>query len=148
MTTDIDQILDRIVDLSRQIEDLDPDSAKRAALIDERAALRARAQELSDARRHPDSVRAEIELIEARLAEIDEMLIEPASSEKWFKQTIQDPGAYRFTINRILDEDHADEVASLSERLERLRGLEAQLGSDSSAADHDTDGTSGRPTAP
>ena len=116
MATEIDELLEQIRDLSRRIDTVGTDSPEADRLIDERAALRRRAKDLSDERRHPDSVRSEIELIEERLAEIEALSIGEASSEKWFKQTIQDPGAYRYTINRLLDEEHDAEVSYLTER--------------------------------
>jgi hypothetical protein len=123
MASGIDAILRDVEDISRRLARDDLSARDRRALENERDRLRSQARELADERRHPDSIRAEIEMLEARLAEIDDLLIGKGYSEKWFKQTIQDPSAYSHTINAALREQHAGEVDEITERLTRLRAL-------------------------
>ncbi|MEZ5175945.1 MAG: hypothetical protein R2823_07035 [Acidimicrobiia bacterium] len=117
----VDNLVNEIRVLSRDIAGMDDDNPRRADLIHEREQLRIRARHLADASRHPDAVQRQIEALEDRLDEIERMQIEPGWSERHHAPRIQDPGAYRYGINRAITDDHADEVASIKAQLERLR---------------------------
>lgn len=121
MTRSIDDIYSTIVSLSAQINSLPTGGPERARLELERDRVRSQAAHLSAEGRHPKSVELEIEAIEQRLAQIDAQLITEGYSEKRSGKNLQDPGAYSVTINRLLNEHHADEVKTLTEQLERLR---------------------------
>jgi septal ring factor EnvC (AmiA/AmiB activator) len=123
VTQGIDELLSEIRDLSRRLEDETLDGAERDRLTARRERLREDARTLADGGRHPASVEAEIALLEHRLAEIEAARIEEGWSEKHMRRTIQDPGAYRHAINRLIDEEHRDEVATITERLVRLRAI-------------------------
>jgi len=124
VTRDIDDLLAEIRDVSRQLDDETLDRAQRDDLTQRREHLRDVARTVADGGRHPASVEAEIALLEHRLAEIEAMRIGEGWSEKHMRRTIQDPGAYRHTINRAIDEHHQDEIATINERLERLRAID------------------------
>ena len=99
----------------------------------ERTRLRNEARDLADRRRHPESIRNEIALLQERLEEIDALKIGKGYSEKWLKQTIQDPSAYSHNLNALITEEHETEVTEITERLSRLRAIVVEL---------DTTGTS------
>ena len=119
---DPDAILAGARDLAQRIAG-EPDPVRRAALIAERDELRAAAMAAADDRRHPTSVEREIDMLEARLGEIEAMAIDKGYSEKHLGRTIQDPGAYRHAINRLLEDHHRTEVEAIERRLARLRTL-------------------------
>lgn len=123
MTQTIDELLDEIRRLSAAITAAGDRRAERDDLVDRREALRAEAARRSDTYRHPESVRTEVERIEARLGELEDELIGAGYSEKHLQATIQDPGAYRHVINRTIADNHAEEVDELRQRLDRLRSL-------------------------
>lgn len=123
MTSPIDDLLEEITRISVQIDDLPRGSQRAEALVAERTALRRRARDMTDALRHPESVRAEIAMLEDRRAEIAGMGITKGFSEKRLGRTIQDPGAYSHDINRRIEVEHAAEVVEISERLAHLRSL-------------------------
>lgn len=121
MTHSIDDIYTTIISLSSQIANLPPTDPKRKRLEHEREAVRSRAAALATEGRHPRSVELEIEVIEARLDEINAALIKEGYMERRAGRNIQDPGAYSSTINHLLRSHHAEEVRNLTEQLERLR---------------------------
>lgn len=121
MTRPIDEIYSTIVSLSERIADLPTDDPERTRLELERETVRSQAAHIATSGRHPKSVELEIEAIELRLAQIEAQLITEGYMERRAGKNIQDPGAYSVTINRLLSEQHADEVKSLTEQLERLR---------------------------
>ncbi len=126
MATGIDEILSSVEAISRRLQEHDLSHDERSRLEAERDALRTQARDLADGRRHPDSVRNEIAMLEERLEAINAQLIGKGYSEKWLKQTIQDPGAYSHNINALLAEQHAAEVADIADRLARLRSLDVE----------------------
>ena len=121
MSPSISDLYSNILSLSEQIDSLSPNDAGRKKLEDERDRMRSVAATIAAAGRHPKSVENEIETIERRLEQIDALLITEGYTEKRSGRNLQDPGAYSSTINRLLTDQHADEVASLTERLKRLR---------------------------
>ena len=123
MTSEADDILDRTREIRSALNDRQLAPNDRRALETELTELRDRARQVSAERRHPDSVEAEIDMIEARLAEIDQMSITKGYSEKHLSRTVQDPGAYRYVINDLIEREHADEVEHLTSRLAELRAL-------------------------
>lgn len=125
MTRSTDELLEEVRSLSARLDRVPAGSPERERLLARRDAVRAEAADRSDAMRHPQSVRTEIERIEARLAAYEARLIRAGYNEKQLGRTIQDPGAYRHTINRLLADESADEIAALQARLTRLRGLQA-----------------------
>lgn len=129
-TTNIDEILDQAKTLSAELAELPADDPSRPRLEKRQTALRARAQELSLERRHPVSIDTEIAMLEARLDDINEMLIAKGYNEKHLGRTIQDPGAYSRTINYMIATEHAEEVTAIDARLSELR-----------EARHDDEGT-------
>jgi len=121
MARTIDDIYTALVSLSQQIENLSSTDPKRTQLETERDQLRNEAASLATSGRHPRSIELEIEAIEQRLDQIDALLITEGYAEKRGGRNLQDPSAYSGTINRLLSEQHADEVKSLTRRLEELR---------------------------
>ena len=132
MNTDIDSLLDRVRTVSHELDALGADDPRRSTLEAERNRLRDEARRLAAGRRNPVSVEREIVMLEDRLAEIDELRIKPGYSEKHLGRTVQDPGAYRYTINRAIDADHETEIADIEDRLARLRPLAEQHARDTS----------------
>jgi hypothetical protein len=126
VASEIDEILTTISALSERIEALGVDDPERTDLEGRRDGLRLRARSLADARRHPASVAAEIEMLENRLIEIDQLFISKGYSEKHLPHTVQDPGAYSHTINRLLEAEHRDEIAEIRQRLDHLRSIQLE----------------------
>ncbi len=125
MPESIDDLYARILRISSDLHSLPNDHPNRAKLEKERDALRGEAATIAASGRHPVSVEREIESIKQRLEEIDRLQITEGYSERRGGKNLQDPGAYSATINRLLDEQHASEIAHLTERLaylERLQG--------------------------
>ena len=134
MTSEADRILERAKAVNAALEDPGLEPSARRSLETEQAELRVQAQRLAAAGRHPQSVEAEIAMIEERIAAIDAMQITKGYSEKHLSRTVQDPGAYRYAINRMLDDEHRTEVAELEQRLAELRQIQ------SASADDEEDG--------
>jgi hypothetical protein len=121
MARTIDDIYTALVSLSDQIDSLSSTDPKRTQLQAQRDQLRIEAASLTISGRHPRSIELEIEAIEQRLDQIDALLITEGYAEKRGGKNLQDPSAYSGAINRLLAEQHADEVKSLTKRLEELR---------------------------
>jgi hypothetical protein len=121
MARTIDDIYTALVSLSDQIDSLSSTDPKRTQLQAQRDQLRIEAASLTISGRHPRSIELEIEAIEQRLDQIDALLITEGYAEKRGGKNLQDPSAYSGAINRLLTEQHADEVKSLTKRLEELR---------------------------
>lgn len=123
MTRTTDELLDEIRRLTAAIDAVDAGSREHTQLVERRTGLRQEAAQRADELRHPDSVRTEIERMEQRITEMESELIGAGYSEKHLHSTIQDPGAYRYSINRAIEADQSDLLAELNERLTRLRSL-------------------------
>lgn len=123
MASEIDELLSTISALSDRIDGLGVDDVERARLEGRRDELRSRAKFLADERRHPASIVAEIDMLERRLVEINQLFISKGYAEKHLPYTVQDPGAYSHTINRLLEEEHQDEIAEIRLRLDHLRSI-------------------------
>lgn len=121
---DIDAILNDVKRISALLED-DLTARERQRLESQREDLRSDARTLAAQKRHPASIEAEIEMLEARELEINEMLIGKGYAEKWMKQSIQDPGAYSHNINKDIADDHAAELNDIRRRLDELKPLVA-----------------------
>jgi hypothetical protein len=119
----IDELLAEIRALSAEIDSLDPDDPKHRKLDARREELRAAARHAADATRHPKAVATQIEALEARLVEIESLLIKQGFTERRVGKAIQDPSAYSHNINKAIAADHADEVRSINEQLARLRAV-------------------------
>jgi len=137
MTRSIDDIYAEIVSLSQQIARLGADDPERPKLERERERVRSQAAAIATAGRHPKSVELEIEAIEQRLAQIDALPITEGYMERRAGKNIQDPGAYSIVINRLLTQQHAQEVESLTEQLARLRPSDETDTTDTGAPDTD-----------
>jgi hypothetical protein len=122
MARSIDDIYTAIMSLSQEMANLSPDDPEHKRLEQERERVRSEAAAIAIKGRHPKSVELEIEAIEQRLEHIDALPITEGYMEKRAGKNIQDPGAYSATINRLLEEQHADEVERLTTQLELLRG--------------------------
>ena len=123
MPSSIDDLFKRISMLSTSIANLAEGDPERRRLERDRDRLRIEATKMAHTGRHPESVRLEIQAIENRLAEIERMKITEGYQERRGGKNIQDPGAYSAGINQTLDEQHAEEVAGLTDRLDRLRSF-------------------------
>ena len=130
MPETIDELLADIQKLARRIERLDPGDPARQKLEAQRADLRETARHIADATRHPMAIATQIEALEARLREIDQLMIKQGFTERRVGKAIQDPGAYSHNINKAIAEDHAVEVRSINEQLARLRSVAGPTGSD------------------
>jgi hypothetical protein len=119
----IDDIFRDTNALSLQLDQMDAADPKRESLLNRRNRLRAKAQALTDAKRHPASVENEIAMLEARLQEIDALFITKGYSEKHLTKGFSDPGAYSANINRMIDSEHKAEVADIEQRLADLRKI-------------------------
>ncbi|MCL1594553.1 MAG: hypothetical protein M3132_09400 [Actinomycetia bacterium] len=122
MAESIDDLYARIVRISSDLHSLPDDHPNRLKLENERDTLRIQAADIAAAGRHPVSVEREIESIKQRLEEIERLQITEGYSERRGGKNLQDPGAYSANINSLLSEQHATEVAQLTERLTQLDG--------------------------
>lgn len=132
MPETIDELLAEIRDLARRIEQLDASDPARQKLEAQRTDLRETARHIADATRHPAAIATHIEALEARLREIEQLLIKQGFTERRVGKAIQDPGAYSHNINKAIAEDHAAEVRSINEQLTRLRSVVVSADSDKS----------------
>lgn len=130
MPETIDELLAEIRNLSDRIEALEPESPERRKLEASRDGLRTIARDVADATRHPAAIATQIEALEARLREIESLLIKQGFTERRVGKTIQDPGAYSHNINKAIAADHAEEVRSINEQLARLRAIAPERASD------------------
>ena len=121
MPESIDELLATIRSLTERIDQLDADDRKRTQLELKREKLRETARDAADASRHPEDVTRQIEALEHRLAEINQLLIKQGYTERRVGRTIQDPSAYSANINRAIEADHVEEVRSIKAQLVRLR---------------------------
>jgi hypothetical protein len=106
--------------LSLQLAAMAADDPRRAKLIRKRDRLRSEAQDRANSARHPLSVEAEVSMLLARLAEIDDLFVSKGYAEKHLTKGFSDPGAYSATINRRIAEDHAQEIDAIEQRLSVL----------------------------
>jgi hypothetical protein len=123
MNPTVDDIFREANALSLELGQMDDADPKRESLLRRRNRLRARAQTLADAKRHPVSVENEIAMLEARLEEVDALFITKGYSEKHLTKGFSDPGAYSANINRMLDSEHQAEIADIEQRLDDLRKI-------------------------
>jgi len=121
MASPIDDLYTTIISLSSRIADLPDGDPTRDKLERKRETLRGQAAAIALEGRHATSISREIEVIEHRLATIEAMLIREGYQEKRGGKNIQDPGAYSANINRLLAQQHENEVRTLTAQLERLR---------------------------
>lgn len=122
MNETIDDLLAEIRTVSNALDDETLTAKQRNRLEHQRDNLRRRAQELSLAGRHPQSVELQIESLERRRKEIESLFIKKGWSEKRLGRTIQDPSAYSHTINQQLAAKYGPELADIEEQLGALRG--------------------------
>lgn len=106
--------------LSLQLAAMADDDPARTKLIRKRDRLRSEAKQRANSARHPLSVEAEVSMLLAQLAEIDDLFVSKGYSEKHLTKGFSDPGAYSATINRKLVEDHAHEIEVIEQRLLEL----------------------------
>jgi len=128
MSEMIDELYERMLRVTTEIDRLPQDHPKRKGLENERDEMRARAATIFAAGRHPVSVEREIESLQRRLDEIKSMQITEGYQERRGGKNLQDPGAYSSTINRLLDEHHDQEVTTLSERIAYLKRESPDVG--------------------
>lgn len=119
----VDDIFAQIRSLAEQLDRLPPTDPNRARLEADRDQLRQRASVLADSGRHPSSVERQIEALESRQAEIEQMFIKQGYSERSTTKKIQDPSAYSRNINRLLHDEYGAELSSIKEQLDRLRRI-------------------------
>ncbi len=124
MSPTIDDIFREARALSMQLDHMPESDPNRSSLLSRRDRLRAKAQALSDSRRHPVSVENEIAMLQARLDEIDALFIGKGYAEKHLTKGFSDPGAYSAEINHQLGVEHASEIAEIDRRLAELRKIE------------------------
>ena len=120
MKPTIDHMFNQAQSLSLQLAAMAEDDPRRTKLIRKRDRLRSEAQERANSARHPLSVEAEVSMLLARLAEIDDLFVSKGYAEKHLTKGFSDPGAYSATINRKLAKDHAHEIEAIERRLSEL----------------------------
>ncbi|MFV1971394.1 MAG: hypothetical protein ACC683_10380, partial [Acidimicrobiia bacterium] len=108
MPTDIDELFSHIRAISESLDALSEGDPTRVDLIAQRDRLRVEARRLGNATRHPRSVEAQISMLENRLDEIRDKFVGKGYAEKYLTKGFSDPGAYSATINRKIEEEHAD----------------------------------------
>ena len=121
MADTTDDLFARIRLLAEQLDGLSQTDPNRRRLEADRDQLRKRAALLASAGRHPQSVRRQIEALEARRSEIEGQFIKRGYSERSTTRKIQDPGAYSHNINKLLHEEYDAELSSIETQLEQLR---------------------------
>jgi len=121
--TDIDELFSQIRAISESLDALSEGDPTRVDLIAQRDRLRAEAARLGTATRHPRSVEAQISMLENRLDEIRGKFVGKGYAEKHLTKGFSDPGAYSATINRKIEEEHADELDEIDAQLAELRAF-------------------------
>ncbi len=124
MGSNIDDTFKGVAALSAELEEMDDDDPRRASIVLERDRLRADAQRLAGSMRHPQSIEAEISMLEARLAKIESLFVTKGHAEKHLTKGFSDPGAYSANINRKIAAHHKDEIADIERTLAELRGID------------------------
>ena len=119
MERSIEQIFDRVRELSSELAATN-DEKRRKTIEAERNALRSEAAALALDQRHPASVEAELEMLVDRLAEIDSLFATKGYAEKHLTKGFSDPGAYSANINRLISDNHAAEIKSITDRIVEL----------------------------
>lgn len=127
MSRDVDAILGEIRHLSGLIAEL-PEGPERAALETQRELRRAAARLAADVSRPVENLTAELENVERRLGELDEVAIKPALNESY--KLVTDPSAYRQKINQTIAANEAQERDALLERRDELQLALTELQSD------------------
>ena len=120
MTKDIDKIFEEIRELSRELDNSGLARSTRDDLLSRRDQLRTVAIQIERSTRHPKSVEAEISMLEERLEEIRGMNVTKGYAEKHLTKGFADPGAYSAAINRLIEDEHEDEVSEIRARLIEL----------------------------
>lgn len=118
-----DEALAAIGEVDERLGSIGPDHPDRPRLERRRAELQAGARRAADMGRTPAAIRAELDHLERRLAEIDGELIGKSWAERGNYGWINDPGAYAHGINQELqrsNEDIRDEVVT---RISELRAV-------------------------
>ncbi len=121
MPDPIDKLLAEARALSHKISSLGPDDQRVPGLIEQRDELRVQARLAFDSHRHPEAIATQISALEDRLAEIESLKIGESWAERRSGPYIQDPSAYSHTINKAIGDEYADEIASITTQLARLR---------------------------
>jgi len=121
MSETIDELYERMLRVTTDIDRLPRDHPNRKRLENERDEMRASAAEIYAAGRNPVSVEREIESLQRRLHEIESMQITEGYQERRGGKNLQDPGAYSSAINRLLEQQHEQEVTTLSDRIAYLK---------------------------
>ncbi len=124
MQPTIDDIFNQVRLVSAKLDAMAGDDPSRPDLVRRLVRLRAEAQSRANSARHPLSVEAETEMLEARLSEIDALFVSKGYAEKHLTKGFSDPGAYSATINRKIADNYAEEISEIKQRLSELREID------------------------
>lgn len=120
-----EDVLAELNAIRAKLDSLPTAAPERAALESRREELRRAALEVADATRNPETLVAELEHLESRLAGFDKERINvPAwqiAMTSSGKLTINDPAAYAAKLNEALDEASAADRARIEERINQLK---------------------------
>ncbi len=120
-----EDVLAELNTIRTKLDSLPAAAPERAALESRREELRLAALEVADATRNPETLAAELEHLERRLAGFDKERINvPAwqiAMTSGGKLTINDPAAYAAKLNEALDEASATDRARIEERINQLK---------------------------
>jgi hypothetical protein len=115
-----DDLLAQLTAIRTELDALAPSSPEYHELEAKRIRLTVEAEEASDAARNPESLRAELEHLEQRLATFES---EKISIPAWqaAMPTMNDPAAHATKLNTELDAKTELERAAVEKRIARLR---------------------------
>jgi len=120
-----EHVLKELSEIRERLEALDTDAPERADLVARRADLQAAAQEVADATRNPDTLRAELEHLESRLAAFEREKINvpgwQVAMTSGGRFSINDPAAHAYKLNEALDAKTELDRSAIEQRILRLR---------------------------
>jgi D-alanyl-D-alanine carboxypeptidase len=126
MANTIDELLAEIRSLSARHDSDDLTAKERDRLLSQKTEIQSQARAISASGRHPDSVKRQVETLQARRRAINDLFIKPGYAEKRGGKNIQDPAAYSHNINATLRDKYQIELDDIDTQLAALRPLIAE----------------------
>jgi hypothetical protein len=118
-----DEALAAMREVDERLGSIGPDHPDRPGLERRRDELQTAARRAADLGRAPEAIRAELDHLERRLAEIDGELIKKSWAERGNYGWINDPGAYAHGINQELERSNEDVREEAVTRISELRAV-------------------------
>ena len=115
-----DEVLAELIEIRARLDNLEPGSTEHHELELRRQALVAAAEKAADAARNPESLQAELEHLERRLAAFEgEKINVPAW--QMAMASVNDPSAHARKLNEELDAKNELDRDAVEQRIARLK---------------------------